>query len=400
MSNFKFPALDPDTEQFLVRKKSDLEYALKELEKGSRNILYKSWSENLKLCNDDVDIMVQYSTKHTISDAAFTTGITNKELTKRSSSASTKKLSQSTVQPTSTTLSTATVNQVNRTRLSDLSSILKEASPMQATQINMLKRLFEQMDFDKDGYLQESDMQQYFTEKNRVSAITAATSTGMSAATVLSNYIRRWLNDRDIDQDGVVSLTDFIGYHIPQLSTDSYHKFTKNITLKSPSSLVVNFGHLKASNKLPDVLKCCEYIDETISDIISNPSNLSARTIHTNEQKYQRLVGTSWQYAEYNIIDFITSHNGIGRLEGGTKMLMSFGLEAENNGSLLVFRDEQGRVYQDALPSDLLISLKHRLEEFRAHQRVLSEQAVANIAAGTLCSKTSDINIHNSLTIY
>lgn len=76
---------------------------------------------------------------------------------------------------------------------SDLQSFLHGASPAQVAQVEMIQRVFARMDIDGDSLLSLSDVRTYFQQIGRYSS---------DADT------RRWIRDRDVDQDGAVSLPE------------------------------------------------------------------------------------------------------------------------------------------------------------------------------------------------
>lgn len=66
----------------------------------------------------------------------------------------------------------------------------------------MISSVFETMDADGDGLLSMNDMKAYFRGIGKNSSDT---------------FVRRWINARDIDQNGTVSLIEFVASYSLQL---------------------------------------------------------------------------------------------------------------------------------------------------------------------------------------
>ncbi|RYH28862.1 hypothetical protein EON65_10585 [archaeon] len=236
----------------------------------------------------------------------------------------------------------------SKSSLKDLSSFTKNASPAQIAQIRMIRKVFDEMDGDKDGVLSVDDVKQYFHSKGRRET---------------DAFIRKWIANRDIDQDGAVSLVEFISSYTSVLdlggglAKGNPAQLDKGI--QSVTSITLAFGALRAANHERDVIMVCDEVTDLISKIIATPQVAELRTIHTSEEKFHRYVG---------------------RIMNATKLLMAFGFRPENNGSLLTLRDESGRDYE-LVPPNVLKELKSKLEELNCHRQSLTELSISNVAA-------------------
>eukprot|EP00981_Chlorochromonas_danica_P006231 scaffold1310_cov219-Ochromonas_danica.AAC.6 len=318
IKSFKFPCLEPETEQFLLRRKADLENCLVELDKELENAHYAG---------------------NILKDSAFVSGIETKDLEKRS------KLNEDKAK-----VSNGSSHEPLRSKsgVSVLADFTKNATPAQLAQIRMIRRVFESMDGNHDGMLTFDDIKDYFRRKGRQES---------------DVFIRKWIAARDVDQDGAVSLVEYISSFTPQfclgggLSRGNVKVLDKALDKASPLTLA--FGFLAASNPASDVLVAADEILEYINLIISEPQAQQYRVIFVEEEKFT---------------------NRVGRVSGGVALLRACGFTPEQQGALLVFRNELGKDY-DVVPTAVLNDLRSKMEELRSHRQAFAERSISNLAA-------------------
>ena len=346
-ANFKFPSLDPQTEKFLFRRKADLEQALR----------------NLRLRTSDVDLR---ATNITIEEKTKAEGLhagyKGKHLPK-----STRRRGNSRIPVSST--------HVHQTIFPDsLHDFLVNSSAARKAQIKMICEVFRRMDIDQgepdlnvnililkvDGFLSVNDMRQYFRGLGKDSS---------------DSSIRNWVRVRDIDQDGVVSLSEFVAGFVNQLDPASCID-GEEIVVADVSPLTSAIGALRLGSSTAECLESIRWIEEYVQRILDSPSNASYWRIAKSDKTY---------------------HSKIGRLFGGDKVLMgelrytqyrsdffktyvAFGFSYEENGSALVLRDPNG-MFWATVPPDVRNTLKNLLEELRSHKYALEEPSISNIAA-------------------
>ena len=233
---------------------------------------------------------------------------------------------------------------------SSLQGFLTGATAAQQTQIRMISRVFEVMDADSDGQLSVADVRAYFRTIGR-------------NASDLS--VRKWISQRDVDQDGSVSLVEFIASYSQQLDPASSVKCGNgNITdipfVRTSSSLTEAFGLVCLGNTPSEVTDACMATEEYVQRILDSPSVQSFWRIFVSDEAF---------------------HRRIGRLFGGLKLIQSMGFEPEQNGTVLALRDPNGRIW-DVLPTDVRVLMNMRLQELKNHENALLEPTVSNIAAG------------------
>lgn len=234
-------------------------------------------------------------------------------------------------------------------KVQPLTAFLKGATAAQRAQVDMIQRVFAEMDADNDGMLTVSDVRAYFRAIGR---------------TATDAYTRRWIRDRDVDQDGAVSLAEFVASFALQLDPASHFSAADgslHAPRADPAPVAVAFGALRLGSSTPEVLDACEATEEYVCKILESPS-----------------VSSFWRI----LVKDDAFHRRIGRLFGGVKLMTAMGFQAEDNGAVLAIRDPNGKSW-DTVPQDVKMLLKNRLDELLSHKHALLEPSISNIAAGT-----------------
>ncbi len=327
LSKFKFPSLDPETERFLMRRKADLELALRHF-----------------------DNKVDDSASGTVKDAARVLGTTATSLNERSAKIR-KTVTDSTNKGTKDKSvekgahTTNTKAKGGEFTVNSLKLFLQGATAAQQAQICMIKEVFELMDADKDGLLSVGDVRAYFR------------AIGRNASDLVT---RKWIRERDIDQDGAVSLAEFVGSYSHQLDPSSkFGPKTEDSGTAEVSPIAIAFGTLRLGNNPIDVLEGCNVAEEYIRRVLDNPSVQSFWRIQISDELFQRRIG---------------------RLFGGVKLMTSLGFQIEDNGQVLALRDNNGKVWT-TIPQDIRVLLNSRLEELISHKQAIQEPTISNVAA-------------------
>ena len=329
VAKFKFPSLDPETERFLWRRKADLEIALRAM-------------DGLEEGAPTGGVAAQ--------DAAHVLGTTVKALEERSKQVR-KSVEESQGKPKEAqkdakSKAAAKDGQVS-TAVPDVKSFYRGASAAQLSQLRMIEEVFKQMDADGDGLLSVSDVRAYFR------------TIGRNASDLIT---RRWIRTRDIDQDGAVSLSEFVAAFAPQLDpaskfVDAQGKLSDPAV--GPSAITIAFGALKLGSTTAEALEACKAAAEYVRRVIDAPSIKSFWSIMVNDALYNKRIG---------------------RLFGGTHLMNALGFLPENNGAVLALRDPNGKSW-DVVPQDVKVRLNVSLEELSSHEQALLEPTVSNIAA-------------------
>ena len=312
-STFKFPSLDPETERFLWRRKADLDIAIRMLDKS-------------------------YDDK------------TKKSATKDNTTTSTR-VSKG-LQPTATPKFESTGGKLGESvnmkpLIGGISSFTKGATAAQKAQVQMIKEVFKLMDADRDGLISVSDVKAYFR------------AIGRNASDMVA---RKWIRERDLDQDGSVSLVELVASysHVLDPSSKPERKgIGEDVTVDEVNPVVIAFGLLRLGASIPEaniaVNAACEYIQR----ILDTPNVASFWRISLMEKDYEKRIG---------------------RLFGGHKLMLALGFAMEDNGATLALRDEAGKAWS-IVPSDVRKALKHRMEELNKQASTLVEPSVSNVAA-------------------
>jgi hypothetical protein len=331
------------------------------------------------------------ASKHAVADAAHVAGLTAKELAKRAASSQqrgTARRSQSAGRADRESLAksreaTLTATAVGRSatpagrttrgatraapagledtiphaQVAHLKGFLTGATAAQRAQITMIRNVFETMDADKDGLLSKSDVRAYFR------------AVGRNASDA---DVRRWIDARDVDNDGAVSLSDFVSSYTLQLDPRSRYVGPDGRpveVVQQSTELAEAFGALRLGGTVRETIGACDAADEYVRRVLDSPSVKQFWSIGVNDEKY---------------------HLRIGRLFGGTKLMQALGFVLESNGSVLALRDPRGKEWE-TVPQDVRKELNQRLEELQSHRSSLLEPSISNIAAG----KPSDTCLHS-----
>ena len=224
-----------------------------------------------------------------------------------------------------------------------LADFLNGASAAQQSQIKMISQVFEAMDADGDGQLSVADVRAYFR------------TIGRNASDLV---VRKWIGQRDVDQDGAVSLAEFVSSYSLQLDPASLIKGIPASHTTSP--VTAAFGALCLGNSPAEVADACIATEEYVRRVLDSPSVHSFWRIFISDDAFNKRIG---------------------RLFGGIKLIQSMGFEPEQNGTVMALRDPTGRAW-DSLPVDIRVMMNTRLGELKSHEQALMEPSVSNIAAG------------------
>jgi hypothetical protein len=113
--------------------------------------------------------------------------------------------------------------------------------------IDLLKRVFEKLDLDKDGFVGIEDLQTHLR----------------SAGVIKSqNFARDWLKEKDIDQDGRISLEEFLLHFLPKSS----------IKVSLDNSLKASLGLIRLFCSPTEAVRICESAMEQMSYLLQDHS--------------------------------------------------------------------------------------------------------------------------------
>ena len=212
----------------------------------------------------------------------------------------------------------------------------------------MIRRVFEAMDGDKDGLLSMGDVRSYFRAIGRNANDLA---------------VRKWISMRDIDQDGAVSLSEFVASYAQQLDPASKYVDADGRAVESskePSAVAAAFGALRIGATPHETVAAADAAIEYVQRVLDSPSVKPFWSIHLSEEAFKK---------------------SIGRLFGGVKLMCALGFSLESNGTVLALRDPQGKQWE-VVPQPVRVSLQQRMEELQSHRNSLLEPSVSNVAAG------------------
>jgi WD40 repeat protein len=205
----------------------------------------------------------------------------------------------------------------------------------------MITRVFQTMDVDGDGLLSTSDIKAYFLSIGRPST---------------DAVIRKWIRDRDVDQDGVVSLEEYVASYAYQL--DPLSRPTSSSTNPTISSIATAFGTLRLACSPLELNAAVNAASQYVQRILDSPSTKEFWKVSILESEFQ---------------------NAIGHIFGGLKLMLALGFVVEDNGQFLALNN-QGPPW-DSVPLEIRKTLSRALDELQFHNSSLFEPSVSNIAA-------------------
>ena len=229
-----------------------------------------------------------------------------------------------------------------------IKALMFGASPAQKNQLTMIRNVFTNMDIDNDGILSIGDVKAYFGSVGRNSS---------------DGEVRKWIAARDIDQDGAVSLAEFIASYTLQLdpNSQSADRNGKLTTVKNEvSPVAIAFGTVKLASTVQETLMACDAAIEYSMRILDSPNVKIFWSIPLKDETFNKKIG---------------------RLFGGIKLMLSLGFQLESNGSVLALNDNEGKEWS-TVPSKVRQELVKRVDELKSHRSSLSEPQISNIAAG------------------
>ena len=203
------------------------------------------------------------------------------------------------------------------------------------------------MDTDNDGLISASDIKSYFY------------SIGRPATDAI---VRKWIHDRDVDQDGAVSLEEYVASYAYQLDPTSKHPWKNNETSElSVSNIASAFGAMRLACSSFELMESVTAAVMYLQRILDSPST----------KEYWKI---SIQDPEF--------HKKIGHIFGGSKLMIALGFDLEDNGQILALKN-QGPPWE-SIPVNIRQQLSRGINELTFHKNSLSEPTISNIAAGKL----------------
>eukprot|EP01034_Spumella_vulgaris_P024262 gene24262-30582_t len=349
--DFKFPTLNEETKLFLARRIADITTCLKRLENDedsqrlNKSVVVSDAAHitgvSQLAASRKVDLKASLSGKAALGKASALNGTAAKGSPVRSASAGPagkRPLAASGKQA----IAAAPPSAASLAATQLLKPFLYNASPAQQAQIAMIRDVFSRMDSDADGVLSLGDVRAYFRTIGRNFSELEA---------------RNWISSRDVDQDGVVSLTEFVASYALQMDSGSSSAQSGAV---DSSSVAMAFGSLRLGSTVAEAVTACNAVEEYVRRILDAPTVSAYWSIQVNEANFK---------------------SRIGRLFGGVKLMTTFGFESEANGAVLALRDPNGKGGWQTVPQSVRVELNRKLEELRSHRNSLNEPTISNLAA-------------------
>lgn len=130
---------------------------------------------------------------------------------------------------------------------------------------DLLLKVFNNMDKDKDGFISEEDLIAHFREagvfRNRHQA-------------------KMWISTRDLDQDGKLSTEEFLSSYL--MEYDSHSKDKVHLS----SNLNIALGYLRLTTSLQISTMIADSILDNVSKVLKNPATVTARVVEIKETDF------------------------------------------------------------------------------------------------------------------
>jgi Ca2+-binding EF-hand superfamily protein len=335
---FRFPGLDKTTEEFLWRRKADLEAALQMLDKHPA-------------AGEPDGGKSAGGAKDDLQDAARLHGKTPGELKARRGSKSPPKKPTTQKRGKGGKKTVAPLAEQEED-FSGLKAFFHGKTAAQRAQLAMIRRSFDSLDLNHDQRITADELRTIFRRM------------GVDSS---DRRVEKWIRDRDIDQDDAVSFEEFVLSFgaLLQPDTPGWAKVEDTQAIISPndscgsSPLTLAFGALRLYSSVPECIMAVEYVRDVIQHILDSPTASSYWRVHLAEGHFDRCVG---------------------RLFGGVALMEAIGFQLEENGKVLALRDPKGLTWT-SVPQYLLKSLQRTKEELEGHMRGLLHPEISDIAA-------------------
>lgn len=145
-------------------------------------------------------------------------------------------------------------------------AISKKVNPIGEHQLLAIRKLFDKIDFKKDGFIDQDEISQHLSHMNRKES---------------STFFQKWVEERDFDNDGKVSFDDYLMYHLPLLS-DNSHKSLVIDSLSLDEGISHSFALLKFKLGRVQLVKFCEQLLAHLEQV-KNSKKMSTQSIFEPE---------------------------------------------------------------------------------------------------------------------
>ena len=312
LKKFRFPTLTPDTESFLWRRKADLEAAIADLEVHIYRELGMQDDANRAMKDMEDSGHKQIVNKE------------KKQLDTENTPSAAKGLPQHGM---------------------NICSVLGK-SEVQKVQLQMMKDAFQRYDHEKKGYISEANVRQYFRQNGKDAS---------------APKVRAWIQSRDLDEDGVVSLEEFVAAFGPLLEHPlNDGRESSAVTAASPQNRLARaIGQLKLTATAIEVEQLLTYVITLLKFNLSNPTSkkywrmaLSDADMHAKLMSYPMLMDI-FQVAGYVL---------------------------EENSTVLALSNVTGAPFQ-SLPKELRKKLEFTITTLQVQERALEHLEISDVGS-------------------
>jgi hypothetical protein len=192
--------------------------------------------------------------------------------------------------------------------------------------------------------------------------------------------VRQWIRTRDIDQDGMVSLSEFVSSFVRQLDPAIHNAQNPSTLALAESALSIAFGTLRLGSSVPECGDAITALEEYIQRIVDSPSNHTFWRISKSDKNFSSRIGRLFGGEKLLLGSFYLFYLNIIYTSKKFTRIIAFGFEIEDNGTTFVLKDPNGFRW-DTVPADIRNNLLGKLDELRSHNNAMLEPSISNIAA-------------------
>jgi PUB domain/EF-hand domain pair len=247
------------------------------------------------------------------------------------------------------------------------------AAGVSSLQMQLLRQSFSALDASHNGKLSATEVKAALHRMGRDASDKA---------------VANWIQSRDINQDGAVSIDEFIASFNATLTSPvkrngntSAFSTANDTVISEVTSVSAAFGALRLAASINECKAAAEYVLKIIDAVLQAPTTKS-----------------HWQIARRQA-DF---HKAVGRFSSGIVLMQAVGYRLEQNGAVLALHSSNSDdTAWSTVPHDVIAMLKEKRLQLSAHIESLHYPATSDIAAVSAAFATvvqSATKVHASTT--
>jgi PUB domain/Agenet domain len=248
------------------------------------------------------------------------------------------------------------LKRVTNTKHSGNSNNSSSTAGVSSLQMQLLRQSFSALDASKNGKLSSIEVKAALKRMGRDAS---------------DNDVANWIQSRDINQDGAISIDEFIASFNATLTSptkrsgNSAFSTVDDSLISEVTSVSAACGALRLAASISECKAAAEYVQKIIDAVLQAPSTKAYWQIARRQPDFHKLVG---------------------RFPSGIALMQAVGYRLEQNGAVLALHSNSsnsGGTVWSVVPHDVLNMLKQKRLQLSAHIESLHYPATSDIAAVT-----------------